>query len=105
MLRVPVQPALFAWACQRAKLDPLTLVARFPRLADWESGAIQPTLRQLEDFARATHAPLGYFFLPSPPQETLPIPDFRTMRRGVPRLSADLLDVIYTCQNRQVWYR
>lgn len=66
---------------------------------------MQPTLRQLEQFAQATHAPVGYFFLPEPPQEVLPIPDFRTMDRGVPPLSADLLDVIYTCQTRQTWYR
>lgn len=105
MTRVTVQPALFIWARQRARLDEAALTTRFPHLAEWESGAVQPTLRQLEQYAQATHAPLGYFFLPAPPQEALPIPDFRTMRNGVPRLSADLLDVIYTCQARQTWYR
>ncbi|SIQ37669.1 ImmA/IrrE family metallo-endopeptidase [Pseudacidovorax sp. RU35E] len=105
MLRVPVQPALFAWARQRARLDVSTLDARFPQLARWESGEAQPTLRQLEQYAQATHAPLGFFFLPAPPQETLPIPDFRTVGAGVPRVSADLLDVIYACQARQIWYR
>jgi hypothetical protein len=48
---------------------------------------------------------LGYFFLPAPPQEAAPMPDFRSVGRGTPRLSADLLDVIYTCQTRQSWYR
>jgi Zn-dependent peptidase ImmA (M78 family)/transcriptional regulator with XRE-family HTH domain len=105
MTRVAVQPALFAWARERSRLDVLALETRFPHLSDWESGAVQPTLRQLEQFAQATHAPVGYFFLPEPPQEVLPIPDFRTMDRGTPRLSADLLDVIYTCQTRQTWYR
>lgn len=104
MPRVSVQPALFTWARQRARLDAAALAGRFPHLAKWASGEIQPTLRQLEQYAQATHAPLGFFFLPAPPQEVLPIPDFRTMGRGVPRLSADLLDVIYTCQNRQAWY-
>ncbi len=105
MPRVTVQPALFTWARQRARLDEAVLAARFPHLAEWEAGEVQPTLRQLEQYAQATHAPLGYFFLPLPPQEALPIPDFRTLGRGVPRLSADLLDVIYTCQARQAWYR
>ena len=105
MNRVPVQPALFTWARQRARLDEAVLTARFPHLADWEAGEVQPTLRQLEQYAQATHAPLGFFFLPVPPQEAIPIPDFRTMGHGVPRLSADLLDVIYTCQARQTWYR
>lgn len=105
MTRVPVQPALFTWARQRARLDTAALAARFPHLAQWEAGEVHPTLRQLEQFAQATHAPMGYFFLPAPPQEAVPIPDFRTMGQGVPRLSADLLDVIYTCLNRQTWYR
>jgi len=105
MTRVTVQPALFIWARQRARLDEAELTARFPHLAEWEAGEVQPTLRQLEQYAQATHAPLGYFFLPAPPEEAVPIPDFRTMGRGMPRLSADLLDVIYTCQTRQTWYR
>lgn len=105
MTRVPVQPALFTWARQRARLDEAELAARFPHLAEWEAGEVHPTLRQLEQYAQATHAALGYFFLPAPPPEAVPIPDFRTMGQGVPRLSADLLDVIYTCQTRQTWYR
>lgn len=105
MTRVAVQPALFIWARQRARLDEAALAARFPHLSEWEAGAVQPTLRQLEQYAQATHAPLGYFFLPAPPVEAVPIPDFRTTGRGMPRLSADLLDVIYTCQTRQTWYR
>jgi len=105
MTRVTVQPALFSWARQRARLDAAELATRFPHLAEWEAGDVQPTLRQLEQYAQATHAPLGYFFLPAPPEEAIPIPDFRTMGWGVPHLSADLLDVIYTCQTRQTWYR
>lgn len=105
MPRVTVQPALFAWARQRARLDEAVLAARFPHLPEWEAGAVQPTLRQLEQYAQATHAALGFFFLPAPPEESVPIPDFRTMRAGLPRLSADLLDVVYTCQSRQAWYR
>jgi len=105
MTRVAVQPALFTWARQRARLDETALTGRFPHLQEWEAGELQPTLRQLEQYAQATHAPLGYFFLPKPPQEAVPIPDFRTMGQGIPRLTADLLDVIYTCQNRQTWYR
>jgi Zn-dependent peptidase ImmA (M78 family)/transcriptional regulator with XRE-family HTH domain len=105
MPRVAVPPALFAWARERAGLDATALAARFPQLDQWEAGTRQPTLRQLEQYAQATHAPVGYFFLPAPPQESLPIPDFRTLGLGVPRVSANLLDVVYACQSRQAWYR
>ena len=87
-------------------IDPEKLAGRFPRLESWERGEVQPTLKQLEDFAGATHAPIGYFFLPAPPAERLPIPDFRTVAgRHVDRPSPDLLDTIHLCQQRQEWYR
>jgi len=84
MNRVSVNPELITWARERAGLEPLDLTGRFSKLPDWESGELQPTLRQLEGFARAVHVPIGYLFLPEPPAEPLPIPDFWTVgeRRG-----------------------
>lgn len=105
-VRVPVSPKMFRWARERARLTPAALERAFPKLAEWERGEQQPTLKQLEQFARRTLAPVGYFFLAEPPEERLPIPDFRTMRdEVVTRPSANLLETIYTCQRRQSWYR
>lgn len=105
-VRVRVNRDLFEWAIQRCGQDRAELDHRFPQLSEWLSGARQPTHRQLEAFATATHSPLGYFFLPEPPVEKLPIPDYRTMvNAGVGVPSADLLDTIYQCQDRQSWYR
>ncbi|MFQ5450719.1 MAG: helix-turn-helix domain-containing protein [Nitrospinaceae bacterium] len=106
MTRVALNPDLLRWACERAGLDILDLAQRFPKLSDWEDGTLQPTLKQLEAFARALHVPIGYLFLPHPPEETLPIPDFRTVGgRAVTRPSPNLLDTLYACQERQAWYR
>lgn len=106
-LRVNVTADLLSWAVTRSRLDVDALTQRFPRFAQWENGEVSPTLKQLEDFARATHAPIGYFFLPEPPEESLPIPDFRTMAgaAGFERASPDLLDTVFLCQQRQEWYR
>lgn len=106
MTRVAIHPEMFRWARERAGLDSFALAARFKRLEAWEAGEVQPTVRQLEDYARATHAPVGYFFLLEPPVEVLPIPDFRTVaNRAIARPSPNLLDMVYACQQRQDWYR
>ena len=105
MSRVQVKSELLRWACVRSRIDDFELRERFPHLQAWERGEKQPTFRQLEQFATATRTPLGYFFLPEPPTERLPIQDFRTFRGAVTRLSPDLLDTIYSMQRRQDWLR
>jgi Zn-dependent peptidase ImmA (M78 family) len=105
-VEVKVKPEMIRWALERAARRAEDLHERFPKLAAWEEGLACPTLKQLEDFAKAARVPIGYLFLNTPPEERVPIPDLRTMAmRGVGRPSPDLLDVIYLCQGRQEWYR
>lgn len=105
-LRVAVNPELLHWALARANLDADSLAGKFPKLGDWLDGNSIPTLRQLEAFAAATHTAIGLLLLSKPLDEPLPIPDFRTGPGATPeRPSADLLDTIYLCQQRQAWYR
>ena len=106
MIRVPVKPELLRWARHRAGLGRSEFPARFKKLPEWEAGRLQPTLRQLEDFARKVHVPVGTLLLDEPPEESVPIPDFRTVGSGpLPRPSPNLLDTIYLCQERQAWYQ
>lgn len=71
---VPVTPAVLLWArtesgysLERAAEK---LAVKAERLADWESGERQPTMRQIETLAKVYHRPLSLFFQPKPP--TLP---------------------------------
>lgn len=106
-VRVEVQPQLLEWARTRSGIGVETWVKRFPRYDGWVAGDQTPTLKQLEEFARKTYTPVGYFFLDVPPHEEVPIPDFRTVgdREMGQEVSADLLDTLYVCQARQEWYR
>ena len=105
-MRVSVRPLLFRWACDRSGRGEEYFAQRFPRLSAWISADSQPTYRQLQDFANASHTPIGFFFLPEPPVDVVPIPDFRTVANSpMGRPSPDLLETIYICQQRQEWYR
>jgi Zn-dependent peptidase ImmA (M78 family)/transcriptional regulator with XRE-family HTH domain len=106
MVRVKINSELLRWARNRAQLSIDILETKFPLLSDWESGKKDPTLKQLEAYAKVTRAPFGYFFLPAPPDEPLPIPDFRTIgNQTIKRPSPDLIDMVLACQERQEWFR
>jgi hypothetical protein len=101
-IRVDVKPELLRWACERAG-DGAAALREKHFVDEWISGDRKPTLKQIEDFAKAAHVPVGYLFLLEPPEEKLPIRDLRTVAsRGVYRPSPDLLDVVYLCQQRRI---
>jgi Zn-dependent peptidase ImmA (M78 family) len=75
------------------------------KIVDWESTG-RLTIKQAEKLAKVTHTAFGYLFLPEPPEEKLPIPDFRTVgSKPAAPPSPDLLDVIYQSMHRQEWFR
>ena len=106
MTRIPVNPGLLRWARERAGIEQEDLAGKFKRLPEWELGETQPTLKQLEAFAQAVHVPFGYLFLGEPPDERLPIADFRTVADTAKTgASPDLIDTLYAMQRRQAWLR
>jgi len=106
MTRVAVKGEVLRWAIGRSGLTMDDLQRRFPRAREWEAGESQPTLRQLEGVARLTLTPLGFFFLPDPPAERMPVPYFRTVggETGA-RPSPGLLETIHSMEQRQAWMR
>jgi len=106
MSRIAVSPTVLRWARERAGLDVAALEGKFPHLAEWEAETIQPTMKQLENFAKAVHVPFGYLFLPEPPELPLPFADFRTVESRRPQgISPELMDTIQQMQRRQAWLR
>ncbi len=104
MTRVAINKSVLQWAVERSG-RPEAIEQKFPKLSEWLVGE-KPTLRQLEEFAKATSTPLGSLFLSEPPEERLPIPHFRTLiDETLPRPSADLLETVQIMQRRQAWMR
>ena len=106
-VRVEIAPPLLNWAVERSGRPRQELLNKFPRFDQWTEGSIHPTLKQVEAFARFTYTPVGMLFLPEPPDESLPVPDFRVRGRRDMRgpASPNLLDMIYLCEARQEWFR
>lgn len=107
-VRAPVAAEVIAWAFDRSGVEVAAVERQMPRLLPWLHGdeARQPTFAQVQAIAKKTGVPLGYLFLPRPPDLKLPIPDFRDGLAGpVSEPSVDLLAVVNASALRQDWYR
>ncbi|MBI1800154.1 MAG: ImmA/IrrE family metallo-endopeptidase [Chloroflexi bacterium] len=106
---VTFQPQLLRWARERAGLTDEGLAGelRVPlaRVHAWEQTG-KMRFSQAEKLAAVTRTPFGYLFLSEPPDDRLPITDFRTVGdASVRHPSPDLLETIQTMQLRQAWMR
>ncbi|WP_321870908.1 XRE family transcriptional regulator [Paraburkholderia tropica] len=110
MAEALINPAILTWALQRAGIDVPALAEKLgtpsARVFAWETGERKPTFRQARRIAEITHIPFGYFYLPEPPEEPLPIADFRTVGDDPIRpLGADFRDILDDVLRKQSWFR
>ncbi|WP_281322213.1 ImmA/IrrE family metallo-endopeptidase [Flavobacterium aestivum] len=70
----------------------------------WIKGEKFPTVKQLEDFTHKVHVPFGYMFLPKPPEESIPLPFFRSANnQATNKVSLNVFHAIQIIQDRQNW--
>jgi Zn-dependent peptidase ImmA (M78 family)/DNA-binding XRE family transcriptional regulator len=105
-----VNPELLSWARHRSGLSGAALAKKLnvkvERIKQWELGETKPTFKQAQGIAKYTYTPFGFLFLQFPPDEPLPIPDFRTVDgREVEQPSPELRDIISQVLKKQEWYR
>ena len=105
-----MQPGVLQWARERARVSrdelPRKMQVNVDRVVEWEeTGKI--SVAQADRLAERTHTPLGLLYLSKPPEDKLPIPDFRTRHFDASplRVSLDLLETVYAMQRRQDWMR
>ena len=108
MARVKVSVDLLNWAIRRSgrPIDELTQIC--PELPKWLRGDVPPTFKQLENFAAKTYTPFGYFFLPAPPVESLPVPYYRTLETNEKVddvIDVSLADTVQQMFLRQEWMK
>ena len=106
MPAVAVKPELIRWAINRSGLS--TDELHCPSFRSLRNGLVGSASSRFASWkcCAQTMTPFGAMFLDSPPEEELPVPDFRT-RNDAPlrRYSPNLLDTIQTMQRRQAWMR
>jgi len=104
-----ITPAVFLWAIERARSTPEKLAkklkTRTGSVVSWGEGKARPTFSQAQRLADALYVPFGYLFLPDPPDEHLPLTDFRTVPGKRISPSADLIDTVNDALFKQEWYR
>jgi Zn-dependent peptidase ImmA (M78 family) len=108
-MKVTLESQVLRWARERAGLSVRELAEKMgtkpERVGDWEQAG-QLSFAQAEKLAKVTHTPFGYLYLETPPEEKLPVPDFRTIAgKDLLRPSPDLLDVLGDALRRQDWFR
>ena len=108
---IPINPENVAWAQARAGLDTESLAKKMEvspiHLLSWLDGREPMTFEQVKTLAEQTHTPIGYLLSSKPPNDVLPIRDFRFFGdRGQTLLppSGDLLETVYLMQQRQDWF-
>ena len=99
-----IRPCVLEWAQRRGGRDDDDMRGKFANWDRWLTEEERPGFSEVEAIANFTHVPVGYLFLSEPPQEELPIPDFRAGRGPDIAPSGDLLETIYLNQRRQGWY-
>ncbi len=107
--RIALQPKVLRWARERASLTRGALANKIKvetsRVAEWEeTGDI--SVEEVDLLAKRTYTPRGFLYLSEPPEDRLPIRDFRTRNEYLERRpSPNLLETVYLMQRRQAWMR
>jgi Zn-dependent peptidase ImmA (M78 family)/DNA-binding XRE family transcriptional regulator len=103
-----VNPVMLRWALARSSVNRSDLATSLKKaestIEQWLTGEAAPTFRQAQKLAKQLRVPFGYLFLEEPPEENVPLPDFRRHPASID-LSLDLRDVISDVLRKQDWYR
>ncbi len=99
-----INKEVIEWAIIRSGNNLDDFYAQNPNVVSWVKGEKYPTVKQLENFTHKVHVPFGYMFLPSPPDESISLPFFRTAKKtSTYKVSLNVYHTIQIIQDRQNW--
>ena len=102
-----INSKILTWALDRSRMSRSDVAAKVrvseQQIRDWERKEHQP-FKKARELAKVLQFPFGYFYLPKPPQDELPIPDFRRLGRDY-RPTPEFIQLLNDVLVRQDWYR
>jgi Zn-dependent peptidase ImmA (M78 family)/DNA-binding XRE family transcriptional regulator len=106
---VEITGDVFRWARERADISierlAKTVNTKPEKVLAWERETEYPSYRQAQKLASALSVPLGYLFLPEPPDISIPIADFRTLSgKENAEISPNLQEVLNDALRKRDWY-
>lgn len=104
-MAVQPNPETLKWAIERSGNTVESLEKTWPKLSRWLDGTVEPTLRQMEAFAKKTKINLNLLFAEATPELGLQIADFRTVGTARKTPSPELYDTVNQMLFRQDWMR
>lgn len=105
-----IKGEMIKWARERARLSQNDLAEKLnvnpERVLQWESGETSISVTKAKALSKISSTPYGVLFADNPPEEKIPIPDFRTHRSAnLINPSPELLETINDAKLKQEWYR
>jgi Zn-dependent peptidase ImmA (M78 family)/DNA-binding XRE family transcriptional regulator len=103
--RADITPDVLAWARKTARMSTADAAKKAgvkeEKYIEWEAGESQPTIHQAQSVAKAFRRPFVIFFLSEPPNDFMPLQDFRKAN-AIP-LSTSSMFIMREIQGRQQW--
>lgn len=104
-LTVNIEPVIIDWILSQNNISNIE-TNMIDNLVKWKVGEKTPTFNQIENISKKTNIPLGYFFLKTPPSESIEILNYRTIDSiELHNSSRNLIDTIDEMRNIQEWMR
>lgn len=105
-----INGTMIRWARERARLSPADLAEKCKTdpetVLKWESGERAITVTKAKQLAKLALIPYGLLFADNPPEDKIPIADYRTHgSAAIRRPSPELLATIDDAKRKQGWYR
>jgi len=100
---------MLTWARERASFSVAYMAEKMKKSADtiecWEKGSKHMSFAEAQHFAEITYITFGFLYLDKPPEETLPIPDRRTIGSRDVDVSLELRETLNDIMIKVDWYK